>query len=204
MNVSTLRGRVACAILLSALLSPGPLGPALSRTDPSGLPYSSASTVPGDDTLLSTIIIVRHAEKDTAKNDPGLTGAGKERSQLLRAMLSKAKLTAVFATQYTRTRETVRPAAEAAGLNTVIVGVDNDIRAHARALVDSIAARGPGTFLVASHSNVIPAILAALGVAGTYEIPDDEYDGFYIVTRAGEASGRLVLLRYGEGLLGRN
>ena len=38
-----------------------------------------------------------------------------------------------------------------------------------------------GTVVVAGHSNTVPLILAALGVAGPRSIGDDEYDECWIL-----------------------
>jgi hypothetical protein len=50
------------------------------------------------------------------------------------------------------------------------------------------------TALVVGHSNTVPEIVAALGVATAVTVADDEYDNLFIVTRG--AVPRAIHLRY--------
>ena len=95
------------------------LGPALlALCLVCGLASSPGEAKEGD---TSTIIVVRHAEKQTVSEDPGLTLAGEERAHRLRDLAIDAGVTAVFATQYRRTQATVRPLADALSLEIDIV-----------------------------------------------------------------------------------
>src|SRR5258705_4761183 len=60
-----------------------------------------------------TVILVRHAEKATTPpDDPGLSDPGKRRAKALDAMLASAAVTAVYASEATRTQLTVKPLAD--------------------------------------------------------------------------------------------
>ena len=60
---------------------------------------------------VTTVILVRHAEKNIEPNnpDPDLSPAGQRRAQELARMFSGAGVNTIYATQYKRTQETVRP-----------------------------------------------------------------------------------------------
>src|SRR5690242_8447292 len=74
---------------------------------------------------LTTIILVRHAEKNTdpAVKDPELTPAGTARAQALAQMLMKSGVTAIYTTPYARTRSTAAPLATALKLTPIEVNV---------------------------------------------------------------------------------
>src|SRR5690349_23333496 len=63
-----------------------------------------------DAAKITTFIVVRHAEKgkDDPK-DPELSPAGAERSERLAQMLRDVQVTAIYSTNYKRTRNTVAP-----------------------------------------------------------------------------------------------
>ena len=147
---------------------------------------------------LTTIIIVRHAEKDTMKNDPPLTQRGKERAAFLAGMLRSSGIAAIYTTQFNRTRETVRPLAESLGIKPQVLTIYSDsIKEHVASLAREIFMQHTGgVVLVSGHSNVIPLLLKELGVKDGIALRDDEYDNVFIVTAkiGGEAS--LLRLRY--------
>src|SRR5260370_35463042 len=72
---------------------------------------------------ITTVILVRHAEKiiDPNNADPDLSPAGQARAQELVHMFGDAGINAIYATQYKRTQETVKPLADKLGLATTIV-----------------------------------------------------------------------------------
>src|SRR5687768_13117446 len=73
--------------------------------------------------LVTTVILVRHAEKidDKALTDPELTEAGRTRAHELARMLAPAGIKAIYATPFHRTRQTAAPLAKALGLEAVEV-----------------------------------------------------------------------------------
>ena len=65
-----------------------------------------------DQTLPTTLVLVRHAEKaDDGTDDPHLTLAGARRAEELSYLLDHVQLTAVYSTPFHRTRETAEPSA---------------------------------------------------------------------------------------------
>lgn len=131
----------------------------------------------GDEAV--TVFVVRHAEKAKSNSDdPELSTAGKARAATLPAALGGAKLTAVFSTPYQRTQHTVDPAAKAHGLPVQTVAADdiNTLVAKVRALPKGSAV------LIAGHSNTVPAIIAALGVAEPVTLGEDSFGDLFVVT----------------------
>src|SRR5258707_12099568 len=67
---------------------------------------------------VTTVILVRHAEKiiDPNNADPDLSPAGQARAQELVRMFGDTGINAIYATQYKRTQQTVKPLADRLGL----------------------------------------------------------------------------------------
>jgi broad specificity phosphatase PhoE len=67
---------------------------------------------------VTTVIVIRHAEKKIEPDnpDPDLSPAGQARAQELVRMFSDAGINAIYATQYKRTQQTVKPLADKLGL----------------------------------------------------------------------------------------
>ena len=146
----------------------------------------------------TTVILVRHAEKATLPaEDPALTAEGQARAQALVAIARDAGVTALITTQFARTRETARPAAEALHITPEIVSAGG--AQHAQEVAKAILSGHAGAVvLVVGHSNTIPAIVAALGAPRPPPICDSEYDGLYFVTVPATGVARVIRARYGE------
>ena len=134
----------------------------------------------------TTVIVVRHAEKQTDSSDPGLSPAGEVRAHRLRDFVAEAGVTAVYATQFKRTQETVQPLAEALSLDVQVV----DARETGLLVSKILSDHSEGIVVVVGHSNTVPAIVAALGAAEPAEIPETDYDNLFVVTvgNAGKTS----------------
>ena len=146
----------------------------------------------------TTVILVRHAEKgDAPASDPGLTNAGVARARALMAIARDAGVTAVITTQFARTRETARPAAEALGITPEVARASGSAAQHAQDVARMVQAHAGGVVLVVGHSNTIPAIVTALGAPQPPPICDSEYDDLYVVTLAPNAPARVIHARYG-------
>lgn len=144
-----------------------------------------------------TVILVRHAEKMDASADPALSEAGAARAQALAAVTAQAGLTHVYSTPLQRTRSTAAPAAEAAGLGIEALDLSGGGAAHiARAAGILRGLDDDDVVLVVGHSNTVPAIARALGVAEVADMSDCEYDRL-IVIELKEGAARAVTGRYG-------
>jgi broad specificity phosphatase PhoE len=163
------------------------------------LPGPGASAVAQDRAADRLVILVRHAEKDTApRNDPPLTAAGAARATALAGVVAEVGIDAVVVTPFRRTRETATPVARARGLVPVEVPVGRDIAAHVAAVADAVHARPPGAaVLVVGHSNTIPAILTALGGPALAGLCDRQYAVLYVLSLPADGPARLITASYG-------
>jgi broad specificity phosphatase PhoE len=157
---------------------------------------ASAPAATGATEVLTTVIVVRHAEKVDDSADPALSQAGVARAAVLADALRDAGIQAIYTTQYQRTRDTAAPLARLLGLSPVIVETSGAAADHGHAVAAKVLAQEPGrTSLVVGHSNTVPAIVRGLGATDTGSIPDDEYHNLFIVQIAGSGV-RLIRARY--------
>ena len=140
----------------------------------------------------TVLYLVRHAEKVDNSANPDLSEAGKARATELVRVLGDAGVSRVFSTDYTRTRETARPVAEASGVPVELY--DPRALPAAAAMLKGIA----GRVLVVGHSNTTPALVQALGGDPGPAIDESEYDRLYILTVVPGQPVVTVRLRYGD------
>ena len=144
---------------------------------------------------VTTVIIIRHAEKiiDPSNPDVDLNPAGQERAQELARMFGDAGISAIYATQYKRTQETVKPLADKLGLPVTVVNSKNtaDLLAKIR------AANSGQTVFIAGHNNTVPEIINALGGPNYPTIPESEYDNLFVVTIYRTGHAKVVKMKYG-------
>jgi 2,3-bisphosphoglycerate-dependent phosphoglycerate mutase len=144
---------------------------------------------------VTTVILIRHAEKiiDPNNNDPDLSPAGQARAQELVRMFGDTGINAIYATQYKRTQQTVKPLADKLGLaiNQVEAKKTSDLVARIR------AENSGGVVFIAGHNNSVPEIIAALGGPTFPIIPETEFDNLYIVTIYRTGKAKVVKLKYG-------
>src|SRR6266851_5458215 len=145
---------------------------------------------------VTTVILIRHAEKviDPNNPDPDLSPAGQARAQELVRMFADAGINAIYATQYKRTQQTVKPLADKLGLPVNQVNAKNTAD-----LLAQIRSRNSGQVVfVAGHNNSVPEIIAALGGPQFPTIPETEFDNLYIVTVYRTGKARVLKLKYGS------
>jgi broad specificity phosphatase PhoE len=144
---------------------------------------------------VTTVILVRHAEKIVDPNNPDvdLSPAGQARAQEIVRIFGDAGINTIYATQYKRTQQTVKPLAEKLGLPVNQVNSKNTSD-----LVAQIRAQHSGQVIfIAGHNNTVPEIVAALGGPTFPVIPENEFDNLYIVTVYRTGKAKLVKLKYG-------
>lgn len=144
---------------------------------------------------VTTVILIRHAEKviDPNNADPDLSPAGQARAQELARVFGDAGINAIYATQYKRTQQTVKPLADKLGLPANQVNSKNTAD-----LVAQIQSQNSGQVVfVAGHNNTVPEIIAALGGPTFPIIPETEFDNLYIVTIYRTGKAKVVKLKYG-------
>jgi broad specificity phosphatase PhoE len=135
------------------------------------------------------VYLARHAETEGEGVARGLSVAGRERAEVMAALLGEAGITAIFTTDYRRTRETAAPLAARLGRAPRVYDPD-DLQGFAREL----RAAG-GVALVVGHSNTTHELVRLLGGAPGPPIPEDEHDRLY---RVELPSGATELSRFGR------
>jgi broad specificity phosphatase PhoE len=144
------------------------------------------------------VLVVRHAEK-ISDTDERLTEAGRARAAHLAKMLKDAGVTAIYATDTERSRDTAKPLADALGLKVTIYDTGAGMRGpvDARPFVATLRnEHAKDVVLVVGHTNTIPDLLKALGCPGDLKIASDEYDNLFVVVPKAPGTPTLVRLRY--------
>ena len=148
-----------------------------------------------DTTGVSTVILVRHAEKNDHPpgGDAGLTTKGLLRARELARVLEGARVRAVYASQFGRARLTAQPLADAIG---------DSVRTYDANHLDLLARRvlkegKGGTVVIVGHGDTIqPTIEQLIGtVLGANEAAP--YDRMWVLTLGPGDTWKLVRLRYG-------
>ena len=67
------------------------------------------------------VVLTRHAEREPAGADPGLSVAGHKRAKLLASMLADSGIDAIFISQFVRTKQTATPLASHLGITPVVL-----------------------------------------------------------------------------------
>lgn len=153
---------------------------------------SSAKKEPAMEAMTHRFVLVRHAEKDTGDN-PGLTAEGTLRAQRLADMLQQEKVTAIFSTDYRRTLETVGPLSKDAEIST------QKYQPMSETFIPSIFTQYPegGLFVIAGHSNTIPALVNQLVGSNDFEqLGESDYNDVFIVQASAPGTGSCVQITY--------
>ncbi len=142
-----------------------------------------------------TVVLVRHAEKDTTiadDPDPDLSQAGRERAERLEAAVRRYRPYVLFATATARARRTIEPVA--ARWKKEIQTYDASQHAD---LVEKIIASKRRHFLIAGRSNTIPFLANLLAKKEIFrQLPDAEFGVIYVVTLKKGVFRKLEILTY--------
>lgn len=143
---------------------------------------------------VTTVILVRHAEKAGPSGDVPLSEPGLARATELARVLGTVKFDAIYTTPFERTRKTAAPLGAKLGLKPVEIAAE---KTYAADMVKLIREKHEnGTVLVVGHSNTTRDVIVALG-GSVPEIADSTYDDLFIVTLVDGAPPRVLSLRYG-------
>ena len=147
------------------------------------------------ETAVTKIFIVRHAEKETGK-DPVLTPAGNTRAGDLMRTLQNEGIQKIYVSQYRRTQNTGDSLRLQFKIDTVHYAADT----ICDNLINAIMEHGDfgKTILIIGHSNTLPQIIRKLGVTDyPYgDIPDNEFDNLFMITYKKEKA-KLKKMKYG-------
>jgi broad specificity phosphatase PhoE len=144
---------------------------------------------------VTTIILVRHAEKKIEPNnpDPDLTPEGEARAQEIARMFGMTNINAIYATHLKRTQQTVKPLSDRTGVPVTILNANQTDELIRRLQTDH---RGQ-TIFVAGHNNTVPAVVSALSGENFPTIPESEYDNMFIVTVYRFGKAKVLKIKYG-------
>jgi 2,3-bisphosphoglycerate-dependent phosphoglycerate mutase len=131
----------------------------------------------------TTIIVLRHAEKDTSaagsqtmQADPPLSKKGAKRAEDLVSTLSDYRIDEIYSTSYTRTRATVTPLADKYGYEIFTYDPRN-----LQQFADQLKLAAGRTIVVAGHSNTVAKLVNMIAGTEYPDIPDNVYDRLYII-----------------------
>ena len=147
----------------------------------------------------TTIIFVRHAEKDlSVKDDPELTEDGQRRAfELTRQMKDAdvvAGIDAIYSTPFKRNVATVEPLSKLLELPINLYD-KNDYESVLETILDNHKGK---IILVVGHSDTLANLMAELGASKSVPtIADNEYDNIYIVSIPWFGKTKTIRLRYG-------
>ena len=143
------------------------------------------------------VILVRHAERADGGTppagmkgpaDPLLSAAGEARAQKLAAMLAESGVTAIYTTEFHRTKDTAKPLAAKLAVTAQTLPADD-----LAGLVGKIKGAKPtDVVFIVGHSNTVPDVIKQLGGPGV-KIADNEYDNLFIVV---PATGAMTRIKY--------
>ncbi len=143
----------------------------------------------------SAIFLVRHAERadagGPAQKDPDLSQTGRAQARAIAEMLRDAKITAIYTTEFHRTQETAKPLAAKLGIEPQVIPAK-----ETQQLVAALR-RQNGNVLVVGHSNTLPEIMQALGLAEPPSLGERAYDNLFLVLR--DPVPRLIQLHFAAG-----
>jgi phosphohistidine phosphatase SixA len=144
------------------------------------------------------VFVVRHAEK-ISEQDQRLSDAGRARAARLASMLADSGISAIYATDTERARDTAAPLAQKLGqkVATYDTGQKMSGAVDARPFVAMLRREhARDVVLVVGHSNTIPDLLKALGCSEKITLGADEYDDLFVVVPKADGTATLVRLRY--------
>jgi broad specificity phosphatase PhoE len=143
----------------------------------------------------TTLLLIRHADPAAdGTSDPPLSLAGQARAAELVHIAGDAGISAIFATEFQRTRQTAEPLASHLGLTITSYSAFD-----AAGLVDTLHADHSGsTVLVVGHSNTVPEIVELLGGGTQPAIGATEFNRLFVTVINCRGHVRTVRLRYGE------
>ncbi len=166
----------------------------------SGCNTEPVNAQPGTTT---TLILVRHAERDSGA-DPPLNAEGQVRAQALKDALSENGVTAIYCTDLLRNRQTVQPLADELDLTPRLVTplVYADIPGASDQIVNEILRdHAGGTVLFCGNigsvfgtPGITEGIYRRLGGTGR---PPGRYQDLYIVVVPDEGAARFIKTTYG-------
>ena len=149
--------------------------------------------------MITTIVLVRHAEKQVgAIDDAPLTPQGEQRATRLAQMFGDSealgRVQKIYVTDTRRSQQTAASLAQRLGIEPTVVEARISNADLARKVLREN--RG-GLALVVGHSNTVPPLVREL--SGSDKVPemgDEEFDTLYVVTVPTIGRASVVRMKY--------
>jgi 2,3-bisphosphoglycerate-dependent phosphoglycerate mutase len=149
--------------------------------------------VKNDSEEITTIILVRHAEKMKDQQNPNLTKEGKLRAEKLKNILSTISLNSIYSSDYNRTQQTAEPTSNAQRIEIT----NYDPRALNEFGNMLLQTKAGEKILVVGHSNTTPVLLNYFMKEKVVEsISESDYGNLYIVNIKHQGNAKSLLLKY--------
>jgi broad specificity phosphatase PhoE len=126
---------------------------------------------------VTTVILVRHAERLNNSDTTSLSGQGTERARRLAVTLRSLEVKRIYVSEKSRTHQTAGPIASMLGILPTQIPA-NSIKTY----TDSIRAHPGEAILIVGHSDTLPLILAKLGINPAPTISSTEFDNLFVVS----------------------
>lgn len=140
----------------------------------------------------TTLILIRHAEKgNDGTNDPPLAEEGAKRAAHLVETLNSTNITAIYSTDYKRTKSTIAPLAQTKGLEVKLYTAMKE-----EELKKIMNENKGGTVVICGHSNTTPWSANFLTGEKLSNFADTEYGNILIVTFWNFGKASLTRINY--------
>ncbi len=126
---------------------------------------------------VTTIILVRHAERLNDTDTTSISEVGIQRAQALAHVVSAAGVSKIYVSEKVRTQQTAATTAIALSITPIQITA-NDIDRY----VDSVKAHRGDVILIVGHSDTVPKIIGKLGISPPPTIPRTGFDHLFVVT----------------------
>jgi phosphohistidine phosphatase SixA len=124
-------------------------------------------------------------------SDPSLAPEGSERANKLAGLLKEVNVSAIYSTNYKRTKSTVTPVAEAKSIPI------QDYKSLKETELDEMIKKYPGGTILIGHSNTVPGIVNLLIGKEQYKnLDDSNYGSLFIVSVTERGKASVTLLTY--------
>lgn len=144
----------------------------------------------------TTLIVLRHAEKENTGTDPNLDADGIARAEELKYILGNIAVKAIYSTPFNRTKQTVQPLATAKGISVTEYATT---KPYAQLISEIRAANRGKVSVIVGHSNTVPEILKELSKNSfNVTIAESQYDNLFIVNLPDSLSTSITHLKYGK------
>ncbi len=146
--------------------------------------------VPSDNAK-TTWIVLRHAERNGKLDE--LSAQGQRRSEQVKQLGELLNVSAIYTTNFQRTRNTVSPLAAELKIEPIEY---SDIT---ESWLSSIQEKHRGqTVLIVGHSNTAGIIAGKLAKTEGRMLKEDEYNAIFLVTTTPDSPPHYIELRFGD------